>query len=189
ATAAMDAGPLFRMSSVEPHAHRQVEGPVTGPDQILIQFLNARLMADRRVAIWGAGRRLRRILTTLSVHLIEIFRLCIVRLQFVVGDRPGGRHATMVLELAEILLAEPQQHRAVDFGVPADVVVDAGMEGFVVLVLPALLGFVLALDEDRARIPVVLLARQIAPTFQRLNWLGRRCEVVSQSSSLGSAPD
>ena len=63
------------------------------------------------------------------------------------------------------------------------------MEGFVVLVLPALLGFVLALDEDRARIPVVLLARQIAAAFKQKNPFSRRCQMVGECSTARAGPD
>src|SRR5207245_2191868 len=134
-----------------------------------MQLLDARLMAERIVAIGGAGRRLRRILAVKPVHLIKVLRLGVVGFKIFVPDRPSRRETTVMLDLAEILLAEPQQHCPVDFGVPADVVVDAGMENLPVLVLPALLGLVLVVDEDGAGIPVLLLARQIVSPLEQQN--------------------
>src|SRR5207245_4503460 len=160
AGAAPDAGTLFPVLLIEPHADRQVERPVADPDQIVMQFLDARFMADGLVAVRRAGRRLRRVLASLSVHLIEVLRLGVIRLQLLVRDRPGRRDATVVLDLAEILLAEPQQHCPVDFGLAAGVVWDAGMENPHILVFPTDISSVLVVYEDGAGIPALLLARE-----------------------------
>ena len=116
-------------------------------------------MADRRVAGRARWRRLGGILAAIAVHLVEVLGLQVVRLELVVGDRPGRRDAAVVPELAEVLLAQPEQRRAVELGVAADVVVGVRVELLAVPIAPDLLGLVLALDVDGLRVPVVLLAR------------------------------
>lgn len=48
-----------------------------------------------------------------------------------------------MLHLAEILRAHAQQRRAIDFRIPADIVVDAGVKPAPNLVSPGFLGLVL----------------------------------------------
>ena len=62
------------------------------------------------------------------VHLVELLGLRVVRLELVVGDRPGRRDAVVVAELAEILAPQPVEGGAVDLGRAADEVVDLGLE-------------------------------------------------------------
>ena len=67
----------------------------------------------------------------------------------------------MVTELAEVLLAQAEQGRAVELGVPSHPVVRVRMEVLALDVLPDLLGLVLAVEIDLAGIPGVLLARHV----------------------------
>jgi hypothetical protein len=57
------------------------------------------------------------------MDVVQILRACVVGLEVGIGERPGGRDAVDVLDLAEITLAETEQDRPVDLGVAADVVV------------------------------------------------------------------
>jgi hypothetical protein len=107
------------------------------------------------------------------VHLIEVLGLGVVRLQVLVRDRPGGRDAAVVSDLAEVLLAEADQRGAVELGVPADEVVRAGVELLAVAIVPGLLDVVAVLDLDGARVPVLLLARDVAAPLEEEDALAR----------------
>jgi hypothetical protein len=69
----------------------------------------------------------------------------------------------MVAKFAEVLRAETEQCRAVELGVPPDVVVDLGLELVAVPVVPDLLREVLPTYEYRLGLPVVPLPRQERP--------------------------
>src|SRR5207249_5509917 len=116
-------------------------------------------------------------------------RLGVIRLQLLVRDRPGRRETSLVLDLAEILLAEPQQHCPVDFGVATDVVVDAGMENLPILVFPTDISFVLVVDEDGAGIPVLLLAREIVTPLEQQNSFPGRSQMISKRAAPGAGAD
>ena len=105
-----------------------MERLVAGGRQVVRKLLDPRLVRDGRVGVGPAGRRLGRILAPRSVHLVELLREGVVRLELVVGDRPGRRDAVVMLQLAEVLLAQPVKGRAVEFRRTADVVVDARLE-------------------------------------------------------------
>lgn len=118
--------------------------------------------------VWvrAAGQALGGVFAVPSVHEIELLGLGVVRLQVLVADRPGGGDAVVVAQLAEVLGAQSEERGAVELGVAADVVVDLRRELVAVLVVPELGSTVLALDEHRGGVPVVPLARQVAPALQ-----------------------
>src|SRR5262249_57941949 len=92
----------------------------------------------RRRRVGPAGGRVGRIRPMLAMDVIEPLGLAVIGLEIVVADRPGGRDPAMVPDLAEILLAQAEQRGAVEFGVAADVIMDAGMESPTVLAVPGL---------------------------------------------------
>ena len=96
--------------------------------EIVVQLLDARLVADRGIRIGRAGRRLGRVDAALAVHLIEALGLGVVRLELVVADRPRRRDAAVMPQLAEVLSPQPEQRRAVELRVAADVVVGVRMQ-------------------------------------------------------------
>jgi len=98
-----------------------------------------------------------------AVHLPD---LPVVRLQIGVAEGPGWRDPVLVLDLGEILLAEPRQARAVHLRAAAHDVVDAGREAAAGAVEPPLRRLVAPVDEHRARRPVLRLARQALPALQ-----------------------
>ena len=98
--------------------------------------------------IGTARPRFGRIFAALAVHVIHVLGLRVVRLQIVVGDRPGRRDSAMMPDLAEVLLAQTEERRAVELGVAADVIVGVRMQLLAVAVVPVLLGLVLAFDVD-----------------------------------------
>jgi hypothetical protein len=60
------------------------------------------------------------------MHAKELLRTDVVGLKIVVADGPARRYASSVLDVVEIVLAESRQRGAVDLGVPANEIVDAG---------------------------------------------------------------
>ena len=74
--------------------------------QVVVQFLDTRLMRDRWEQIGRTGRRLGGVGVAPSMDLIEMFGLGIVGLQVVIGDRPGRRNPVVVVEFSKILLAQ-----------------------------------------------------------------------------------
>src|SRR5690349_20112080 len=85
-------------------------------------------MAERRIGVVGAGGRIGGVDAVAAVHVVEVLRLRVVGLEVLVAERPGGRDAVRMGELAEVLLAQAKQRRAVELGVAAHVIVDAGVE-------------------------------------------------------------
>ena len=86
--------PVGGVERVQPHLCETVE-----------ELLDARLVRDRRVRVWPAGW-VGRVLSAGAVHLVQVLGLGVVRLEDVVVDRPRGRDAAVVLQLAEVLLPE-----------------------------------------------------------------------------------
>src|SRR6516164_9802867 len=76
--------------------------------------------------IGPARRRFGRIHPMLAVDVILLLGLAVIGLEIGIADRPCGRDPAMVPDLAEILLAQAEQRGAVEFGVAADVIMDAG---------------------------------------------------------------
>src|SRR5262249_61106797 len=106
---------------------------VTPGPQPVVTPLVAGLGRDRGMRIGPACRRFSRIHPVLAVDVIEPLGLAVIGLEIGILDRPGGRDPAMVPDLAEILLAQAKQRGTVEFGVAADVIMDAGMESPAVL--------------------------------------------------------
>ncbi len=81
-----------------------------------------RLMADRRMRHRTGTRRLDRIGTGKAMRSHQPLGDVVIRRQFGVADRPGRRHAVLVLQRLEILLAEPYRGGAEEFRIAADVI-------------------------------------------------------------------
>ena len=75
-----------------------------------------------------APARLGRIFARLAVHMINALRLSVIRLEFVVGNRPGRRDAAVMFDFAEILFAQAKERRAIKFRIPADVIIRVRMQ-------------------------------------------------------------
>jgi hypothetical protein len=74
------------------------------------------------------------------VYEVQPLGLGVVGLEDRVAQRPGGRDAAVVADLAEVALPQAEQDRAVELGVAADVVLLVGLELRAVLVDPLLAG-------------------------------------------------
>ena len=173
----------------EPDAAGRVEGVVAGLLQVVRQLLDAGLVGQRRVRVLGARVALGRVLAVVAVDLVEMLRPRVVRLHVVVRDGPGRRDAVVMAELPEVLRPQAVEGRPVHLGRPADRVVDARLEGLVLLVVPGLLGHVAVVDEDLFRVPVLGLARQPVASFEDQDPLPGRGEVTRQRAASGSAAD
>src|SRR5215813_9388185 len=152
-------------------------------------MLNALLVTDGRIPVGRAGPGLCWIFTSIAVHLVEMFRFCVIRLQLVVADRPRRRDATMVTNFAEVLFAQAKERRTVEFSIAADVIVRVRMQLLTVRVAPGFLGVVLSFKVDRARAPVVLLAWHVITTFEQENFLAGRRESVCQGPAACACAD
>src|SRR5947207_1853553 len=146
-------------------------------------------MTHRRITVRCTGGRLRRIFSAIAVHVIKVFCQCVVRFEIVIADRPRRRDPAVVLQLAKVLLAKPEQRRTVKFGVPADVVVSVRMKVLAVLIEPSFFGVVVATDVDDLRVPVALLARNVVAAFENQNAFARRGQMVSESPASGTRSD
>src|SRR5206468_8742790 len=107
---------------LEQDAERQGEWMQPFADERVVELLDARFVADRRIGIGFARRWVGRVDAMLAVHAVEVLGLRIIRLEIVVPDRPGRRDPAVVPDLAEVLLAQAEQRRTVHLRAPADVV-------------------------------------------------------------------
>ena len=114
---------------VEQDAARRVERMVARPRRGRRRAAGSAARARPPGTGTGAlGRRLGRILAARAVHLVQLLGLRVVRLQLVVRDRPRRRDPVVMVQLAEVLLAESVERRAVELRRAADEVVDLRLE-------------------------------------------------------------
>ena len=128
-----------------------VERVVAGGGEIVGELLDPRLVRDGGVGVGRARGRLGRILATRAVHVVQLLRERVVRLQLVVGDRPRGRDAVVVAELPEILLPQSVERRPVQLRRTADEVVHLRRERPPLGVVPRVGRDVAVVHEHRLR--------------------------------------
>ena len=139
--------------------------------------------------IWLAGRRLGRIGAALPVHAEELFGLRVIGLEDVIPQRPSWRNAFVMDDLAEVFAAQAEQGSAVNFGVAADAIVQAGMEGPAVAAVPGFHRLILAVDKNRFRAPVVALALEIVAALQEQDAFAGRGKTQRQCPATGAGTD
>ena len=174
---------------VEHRAHRQVEGvqPLARPG--IGELLDARLVPDRRMLV-GFGRAgLGRILAAPAAHLEQLLGRLIIGLEHVVLHGPFRRDAVRMQDGIEVLLAQPQEHGAVDLGIAADEVVQAGPEALAARRGPNLVGLIAAFQEDLARVPVLALALQIVAALDEQDALAGLGELPGHGAAAGPRAD
>ncbi len=159
---------------------------MAGGREVVGELLDPRLVRDRRERVRPARGRLGRILAARAVHLVELLGLRVVRLELVVGDRPGGRDPVVVAELAEVLLAQAVERRAVQLGRAADEVVDLRLERLAIPVDPRVRRDVAVVDEDVLRQPVLRLARQPVASLEQEDPLAGRRQVAGERPAAGA---
>jgi hypothetical protein len=89
----------------------------------------------------------------------------------------------VVTQLAEVLRAQPEQRRAVELGVAADVIVHLRRELVAVAVEPELRCPIRALDEHGGGVPVVALARQVVAAFEQQDSLAGRSDAMGERAA------
>ncbi len=161
------------------------------PDSLQIgrQLGNPGLVIDRRVRIRSARPGLQRILAALSVHVEEPLGFRVIGLEHIVSERPRGREASGMDDLAEIALAKAQQRSAVHFGIAADEVMQCRTERVAPRVGPALVRLVCGIDEYRLRAPVLLATLEILSALEDQDPLAGRGEALSERSAARPAAD
>jgi len=185
---ASDAPALPAVLLVEHDPQRRVEWAVAQPREILVKLLDARLVADGRVRVGGRCGRLRGILAAGSMHMIECLRLRVVGLQVLVPEGPCRRDASVVLDLSEVLPAQAEKRRAVELRMrPRSSCMR--VERFSAPVVPHLLGVVVTLDIDRARIPVALFAGHKVSALEHQDPLPGRRERMHQRPTARAGSD
>ena len=152
---------------IEQNAERQRKGMMAEPLQIVVKLLNARFVAYWRMAVGGARRTFRGIDPVFSMNVIQVLRFRVIRLEVLIAERPGGRDAAIVADFPKILLAKPQQRRAINLRISADVILNAWVKLVSILVVPGFFGSVFRFEKDGAGFPVVFLPRQVAAPFQK----------------------
>src|SRR5919108_2530845 len=166
-----------------------MEGLMTRPDEVVVELLDPRLVADRWVRVRPRRGRLRRVLAALPVHEVEALGLRVVGLEVFVRERPGGGDSAVVVDLAEVPLTQPEEDGAVDLRLAPDVVVLTGVERLPVLVEPRLVRLVLVADEYRAAVPVVRLAPQVIAALEDEDALAGGRQPVRERAAPGAGPD
>ena len=189
AVRAAHAGAEGRPRLVEHDPARRVERVVAGGGEGVRELLDARLVRDGRERIRRARRRLGRILAARAVHLVELLGLRVVRLQLVVGDRPRGRDAVVVAQLAEVLGAQAVERRAVELGRTADEVVDLRLERLAARVVPRVGRDVAVVDEHGLGAPVLGLAREPVAALEQQDALAGRRQVPRERAAACAGPD
>ena len=163
---------------------------MSGGGEVVGELLDPRLVRDRREGIGSARRRLGRVLAARAVHLVELLGLRVVGLHLVVADRPGGRDAVVVAELAEVLLAQAVERRAVELRGAADEVVHLRLERLGrVRVVPGVRRDVAVVDEHVVHVPVLWLAREPVAALEQQDALARWGEVPDERAAAGAAAD
>lgn len=165
------------IASLKAHAHRCGIRLQAARLEDFKHLRNARLVADRRERIILRAPRLGRVFAGLAVDFVKLLGLRVIILPIAILDRPLGRHAVAMAERFKILFAQPEQRRAVNLRVAADVIGKAGPDFAAVLVEHHLGRIIL---ERAVIIPIVLLTRQERPAFQHEDALAAGGEPMQQ---------
>src|SRR5438046_8044498 len=113
ASAAADALARARVLFVQHDAQGGVKRPQPDASKIFAELLHARLMADSGVRIRRRSGRLRRVLATLPVDLVEALGLGVVRLEILVRDGPSRGDTAVMPNFTEVLFAKTEECRTV----------------------------------------------------------------------------
>ena len=168
---------------------RQGERLQPGAAEVGAQLRDAWFVADRRERVGGGGGGFGRVAATFAVHGVQLLGAGVVGVEVGVGQRPGGGDPVDVGDGAEVAFAEPEEHRAVELGVAADVVVLLGGELLAVLVGPFAGVAVAQVLPQRLRAPVLDLAAQPVAAFEQQDPGAGGRERVGQRAAAGAGTD
>src|SRR5215471_5714629 len=156
---------------------------VAGCRQVVEKLLDARLMGNRLERIRSAGGRLGGVLASQPVDMVHLLGSCVIRLQFLVGDRPGWGDAVVMPQLAKILLPEAIQGCTEHLRGAADEIVYLRLERSTVAVVPGVGRDVAVLYEDCCRIPVLRLALKPVAALENQDVLPRGGELPGERAA------
>src|SRR4029453_19211003 len=111
---ASDADAVGRCGLVTQDPAGSVEGVMAGGREVVRELLDPRLVGEGRERIRRTRGGVGRLLAPCAPDLVEVLGLRVVRLHVRVVDRPGGRDAIMVVQLAEVLLSQAVERRPVE---------------------------------------------------------------------------
>jgi hypothetical protein len=166
-----------------------MERPVAGGREVVGELLDPWLVRHGWMRVRRAGRGLCRILSPCTMHVVVLLCERVVGLELVVGDRPGRRDAVVVLQLAEVLLAQAVQRRAVQLRGTADVVVNSRLKGLAAGVVPRVRRDVAVVHEHVLVRPVRELARKPVTALEEQDALPGRREMAGKCSAARAGPD
>src|SRR5665213_2820487 len=92
-------------------------------------------------------------------------------------------------DFAEIALAQPQQHGAIDLAIAADEIMQARVKAASLAAVPPLFRLVMALDENLARVPIRALARKIVAAFKQEDSLAGLRQAPGHGAAAGTRAD
>src|SRR5262245_61742244 len=146
-------------------------------------------MTDRRIRIWIRRMWFSRIFSTISMHVVKVFRLRIVRFQIIIAEWPRRRDSAMMLQFAEIFLSQAKQGGSIKFRVLTHVVIGMRMQVFAIFIQPSFFGVVMAVDIHNLWVPVALFTRNKSSALQNQKSFTGWSQVVGQGSSTRAGSD
>src|SRR6185437_14481160 len=88
-----------------------------------------------------------------------------------------------------VLFAQAEERAAVDLGVAADEIMQAGMEALPVATVPGFLGLIFGVDEHLLGAPVIVFALEVVAAFEEQDPLARRSEPQRQGPAACARAD
>src|ERR1041385_112100 len=108
AGAAPNAWTLPPILFVKHYTERRVKWVQSESREIVAQWLDARIVTDRRIRKCPASVRLSGIFPGFAMYMINAFCLGVVRLQLAIRNRPGRRESAEMFYLTEVFFTEPE---------------------------------------------------------------------------------
>ena len=141
--------------------------------QLIRNFLNARLVRNRWKRIRPTRRRFGWVFVAVAMHHVHLFGVAIVRLEYVILQRPLGRDAVFVLDGVKISLPKAKQSRTVHLGRTTDEVMRARLKRLSFFVVPRVFGVVTLFIEDLVGIPVFFFTLEKPAAFEQQDAFAR----------------
>ena len=173
---AANARTVLRRCFVQLDRERNGKRRISGINQPVEEFLDARFMRDGRKRILRFRRRFGRVTSSFTMNLVKRLSLGIVSFKVSIFQRPFGGNSSLVFDSFKIALAQTKHRAAVDLGIASYVVTGSGTKFFSVFVAPHLVRVVSLFLEYCRRIPILLLPSKKAPAFKNKNALSTWCQ-------------
>src|SRR2546430_4782011 len=121
ASIATDAWTFLRIFLIQHDAEWSMKWLQPVQRKVVAQLLNARFVADRWVWECSTAVRLSRIFADRAMHMINLLRLSVIWLEFIVRNRPGGGRGGGVFRAAKIFVAQTENSCTIEIRVAAHV--------------------------------------------------------------------